>query len=281
MKQKRHLLLITLCTFTLLLAACSTGSPSSTDNTSHTTKLMLRETPAATDTSGATTPGATTTATTEERGVYLGEMTRANSWIGLSSNGKHVVAFVTDGSKDHPVTFAQWFRGDLANNVVDVTAPDKNGNDHLQAMLTKTNASGTITFANGKSLAFTANALQDTSGDAGLYRSERVVNGDHFIAGWVLLPETASTSPGLPHIPRVATGTATGESTATATPTVSATSSATPSATTLPQGGGLRNQKTSAVQPVPELTSQEIQARQVNIPSVGTFRTVACRQFLC
>ena len=72
----------------------------------------------------AVTPGATTTrtATAGPVGVYVGQAPKEHAWVGLSSNGNRIVAFATDGSKNHPATFAQWFRGTLKKNRVSATS---------------------------------------------------------------------------------------------------------------------------------------------------------------
>src|SRR5581483_7864689 len=156
MRRERRsigLLLTTLCTFALLLAGCSAGHHSSSSRTSQTTaRFTLRE-----------TPGSTSTATTGEKGTYLGKASGQDAWIGLSSTGKRFIAFVTDGSQDHSPTFAQWFRGSVNNNVADATATAKYGQDRLQAMLNGTQATGTVTLANGKSIPFTAKAAPSAS----------------------------------------------------------------------------------------------------------------------
>lgn len=297
MRRKRRstwLLLTTLCTFALVLAGCSAGHHSSSSRTSQTNaRLLLRE-----------TPGSTSTATTGEKGTYLGKASGQDAWIGLSSTGKRFIAFVTDGSQDHPPTFAQWFRGSVNNNVADATANGKNGQDRLQAMLNGTQASGTVTLANGKSIPFTATAASSSttptpsstatpsSGEsAGLYRAERVINGEHYIAGWIVMPENASATPGtgVPGTPGTGAATPTGTASATETPTVTATETptatatgtATPSTTTTTQASAIVNEKTFAVQSAPMLTSQDMSARQVSIPSLGTFNLVGCGTTLC
>src|SRR5207244_68631 len=101
MQHKRRsigFILTTLCTFTLLLVACHVGpSPTRTRTTQNNAKLTLRETPAILHTA---TAGSTTT--TPE--VYIGEVPAEHAWVGLSATGKRIVAFVTDGSKDHQPT---------------------------------------------------------------------------------------------------------------------------------------------------------------------------------
>jgi len=222
MQQKRRspgFTLAILCTFTLLLAACQAGT-SSERQTLHqnTTRLNLRETPGMLDTMtpGTMTPGANKPA------EYVAQVPAENAWVGLSSTGKRIVAFVTDGSQGHQPTFAQWFKGPVTNGVVDTTTPAKNGTDHLQATLNGNTATGTITLAGGKSIAFTADAVAPSEQTAGLYRSEREIKNQRYVAGWIVLPAGAGTA-----TPQ-ATGTTTPSATATGTP--SATATTTPSA---------------------------------------------------
>ena len=292
MQPKRRsvgFILTILCTFTLLLAACRAGTPSSNTIT-NTTRLNLRMTPGVTDTTtpGVTTPGTTVTTPAE----YTGQIPTEKAWVGLSTTGKRVVAFVTDGAKDHQPTFAQWFRGPVTNGVVDATAPAKSGADRLQATLTKDTATGTVTFADGKSLAFTANMVPTSDPAAGLYRSEHEVNNQRYVAGWVVLPTESATGTATPSIgggtvlPRI--GSVTPSTTETATP--SATETTTPSATEtvspsttgmLHQGGAILNEQTHTILPVPPLTQEQINAKQVSIPNMANFKLVPCQQNLC
>lgn len=216
----------------------------------------------------AATPGATTTGTTAAgpKGVYVGQVPSEHAWVGLSSNGNRIVAFVTDGSKSHSPTFAQWFRGTVNKTKVSVT-PETNTGDQLQTNLTSSTATGTVKLKNGKSFPFTAQAVPSTSRNAGLYRSERVINGTHYIAGWVVMPRTQAT-PGTPSAPG-------------ATATARATASATATMVVPPQGGALSNTKNNTVLPVPELTSRDLSARTANVPKLGTFRLAQCQQSLC
>jgi hypothetical protein len=247
-------------------------------------------------------PGATPNGPAE----YAGQIPAENAWIGLSSNGKRAIAFVTDGSQKHAPTFAQWFDGPINNGVVDTTAKAKNGTDRLQATLTNNTATGTVTLANGKSTAFTANAVPSSDQAAGLYRSEQTVKNQRYIAGWILLPaagatgtatpsatETASpsatgtASPSATETATPATGTATPSATETATPatgtaTPSATGTVSPSATgALQQGGAIVNENTHDVLPVQPLSQNDIQAKHIAIPNLGTFNLVPCRDNKC
>ncbi len=251
-KRSAGFILTILCTCTLLLTACGTSNLSSTSHyTPHKTIKF-------TDEKSTVIATVAPTATSSAKATYVGEALNQHAWIGLSSNDNSVVAFVTDGAKDHPATFAQWFRGPITNKAMDLTATDKTGDDHLQAMLANDTASGTVTLANGKSFAFTAKAVTPSDGDAGLYRGDRIVNGEHYAAGWVLMPESMAPPSG----------------TAPETPGPAATNA-------LPQGGAISNQKTYALLPTPELTSQEIQTQEVTVPDLGAFKLLQCQQTAC
>lgn len=216
----------------------------------------------------AASPGATTTGTTTAgaKGVYVGQVANQNAWVGIDSNGNRVVAFATDGSKSHAATFAQWFRGTLTNNKV-TAASENNAGGQLQANLTSNGAAGTVTLKNGKSFPFIAREVPPTSSNAGLYRGDRVINGTHYVGGWVVMPSTLSAT-ATPRVPR-------------ATATTAATSTATSTAGMNQQGAALSNLKDNSVLPAPALTAQDLSARQVNIPKLGTFNLRQCQQSLC
>jgi hypothetical protein len=273
------MLLITLWTMTLFFAGCSAGhSPSGDRNSQTTARLLLHA-----------TPTATAPLTTGERGTYLGRAPNQNAWIGLSSTGKHFIAFVTDGTPDRPPTFAQWFRGPLTNNTANATATTRGGHARLQAILTGTQALGTIVLADGRSIPFTANALATASAtptptstpqeaasptptststpqeaasptptstpsasspSAGLYRGERTINGAQYVAGWIVLPATMAG----------------GTETPTATP-------AAPGG----QGAAILNEKNSAAQIAPALTAQDLSSGAISVPTLGAFNLLACR----
>lgn len=299
MRRKRRsavMLLITFCTLMLCFAGCSAGHSSSGNRNSQTAaRLLLRA-----------SPTATSSPTTGAQGTYLGKAPNQHAWIGLSSTGKQFTAFVTDGTPEHVPTFAQWFRGPLTNNTANATATTKGGQARLQAMLTGTQAIGTITLAGGKSLSFTANALATSSATptptssatpqqtpsstptetatpeatasatptgslrAGLYRGERTINGAQYVAGWIVMPEDTGATPGGPGTPEAGSPTATTTATATATTTVTPAAAAN-------QGAAIINEKTSALQLAPTLTAQDLSAGRISVPTLGAFNLLECR----
>lgn len=244
-----------------VLPPAITGTPSMT------------ETPSATGTSGAPgTPGQQT---------YIGAVPNANNptnmtWVALSSsNGQQMTAFVTDGTKDHAPTFAHWYDGNLQNNKFSAQAGQPNAGK-IDATLTQDTATGTITMPDGKTLPFTADVVQNTSANtgAGLYKSEQMVNGATYVVGWILAPNpTANPS-------------ATGTPAMTGTPSASGTPSATGTSTTpgisgIAQAGAIYNKQTKAVSPVPELTSDNLQTKQVTLPNLGQFNLTSCQANMC
>jgi len=277
MRRKRRsaaVLLITFCSMLLFLVGCGAGPSSGERNTQTAARLLLRA-----------TPTATTSLQISEKGTYLGKSPGQHAWIGFISTGQQFVAFVTDGAPDHAPTFAHWFRGPLANNAATATARARGGQARLQVLLSSTQAVGTVTLADGKSIPFTANALATvsatptaaptetptpvstaaaaetptptpTSGPRpGLYRSERTVNGTRYIAGWIVLPAKASGT-GTPQA---------GSGTPTPTPALPAG-----------QGGAILNQTTSAVQSAPAMTAQDQNSGQMIVPNLGTFSLLEC-----
>jgi hypothetical protein len=278
-KRSTGFILAILCTFTLLLTACGANKLSSTSHSAphRHTKLSMSM---AVDPTMTTTASATTTATTSSKAMYVGQVPGQNAWVGLAANSGQASAFVTDGSKNHPATFAQWFKGPVTNNRVNLTASSKSGTDRLQATLSNNNASGTVTLAGGKSFPFTAQAVSPSEKDAGLYRGSATINGVPYTAGWVVVPRSAA-SPSPTGTPTMSvTGTAT--TSPMASPTESATGTATASsATALPQGGAIINQKTDAVQSAPELTPQDISAKNVTASNGGSFKLMQCEQSMC
>jgi hypothetical protein len=302
MKQKKRsmgFMLAALCTFTLVLAGCRGTSPSKNSTSQTTSRLTEQQ-----------SPTVAVTAAPVGGKVYVGQVPNQNAWIGITTDGTNSEAFVTDGSQSHPATFAQWFKGPVTNNAIDTTARNKAGNDHLQAMLTDSTASGTVTLAGGQSIAFTANALPSSMGSAtpsatvtptpaatgtpgtgvapGLYKGTGSANGDNYTAGWVVMPNAASSNgtatpsaTTTPSATETATSTTTATPSATETTTPSATGTASPSATTGQQGGGVLDTKNYTVTTAPELTTQDISNGTISIQNLGTFKLVPCQANIC
>ncbi len=166
-----------------------------------------------------------------------------------------------DGDDEHPITFAQWFKGNVTNNTVDLT----NANSaHLVATLTSRAATGTVTLPGVTSFPFTANAI--TNSKAGLYRSEQTIGGITYLAGWVV-PESALA----------------------ATPTAFVLGTVALAEGPLSRcscsicccGGGIVKPRANQLLPAPRLTSQDITAGQVVISGLGTFKLTQCHLGSC
>ena len=211
----------TLLVLTLLLAACggSTYSPA---------------------------PTPTATSVSDVKGDFAG-VTNSFDFISLSTEGPLLIAYACDGTPTHHIMVAQWFKGVVTNNVVNLTAKD---GAHLVASLSAQSASGTVTLANGKSFSFTTHTLASQK-DTGLFRSEQTVRGMRFLAGWIL-------PPGAPAPPTNLVGKA-----------------------AITQGGGIINEQTGALLPAPVLTSQDIAAGQVMVPGLGMFPLTRCKLGTC
>ncbi len=237
-------------------------------------------------TSATGTPGATTNA----QGTYIGTVPNATNptdttWVALNSHGNEMTAFVTDGSKDHPATFAHWYKGTVQDNKFAAQASQPNAGK-LDATVTQDTATGTITLPDGKTLPFTADVLQpaSSSAGAGLYKSEKVVNGKDYVSGWVLAPNPATAPPTATETPS-ATGTPTLVPTLVPTleptPPVTLSPTAMPSISGIIQGGGMYDTQTNTVSSVPELTLQNIQTKQVTVPNLGELSLVPCTKNGC
>lgn len=296
-KRSTGFILTTLCTLALLMAAggvsaFSFGHYSAKQTRTRHSALQTpsdTSTPAVTDTStpGATeTPSATETATATETPTtpasqtYIGQIANTDAWIALDSNGNRVVAFATDGTKSHPVRFAQWYRGTVQDHKVSANATRPN-EGKLDATLDSDKASGTITMKDGKTIPFTVNAISDTDTQSGLYRSERIINNEDYVAGWILAPKTAAnpSATGTPSQAPSPSASATETPSGTVTETPSATG--TPSITEMQQAGAVIAQRSGRVMPVPELTPQDIAAKKATVPHVGDFNLIECQDKLC
>ncbi|HEU5376365.1 MAG TPA: hypothetical protein VFV38_13050 [Ktedonobacteraceae bacterium] len=314
-KRSTGFIVTTLCTLALLMAAGGVSAFSFAHSSATQPDLNRQPTPYDTSTPGTSdtstpgvmdtsTPGATTTSTpgatdTSTPGVvpgapgnatgtpgatavqtYVGQIPEKNAWVGIDSNGNQAIAFVTDGTKSHPATFANWYKGAVQNNKLNANATRSN-EGKLEATLDSDKASGTITMKDGKKVPFTANAIPASDTMSGLYRSERDINGKKYIAGWILQPATATnpsaTGTAMPSTPASTTETPT----ATGTPSATGTATGTPSTAGLQQAGAVVDEHSGKVMSVPELTQQDITAKKVSIPKLGDFHLNQCQDKLC
>jgi hypothetical protein len=92
---------------------------------------------------------------------------------------RDVIAYVCDGAQ-----MAEWFsKHRVKGNTLTLAS---HGGAHLKAKLTKKTATGAVTLADGTKLTFTAALVAEP---AGLYRAEQTAGGDHYLGGWIVLPD--------------------------------------------------------------------------------------------
>ena len=219
--------------------------------------------------SSTATPAATPTSTAAPvAGDFVGVFNTVDG-IAISTNGQQLIAYVCDGPPSHAVTVSVWFKGAVSHNAADLTAA--NG-FHLVVSWTAQAARGTVSLSNGPSFPFTATAVSAAMGP-GLYRDEETFGGVRYLAGLILPPL---------------------QKTATATPASSALMSLAQLSGWLnplspamigpePEWrGGVINEQTGALSPLPALTMQNFLAtRRITVPNVGTFTMKPCQQGQC
>ncbi len=149
------------------------------------------------------------------QGSFVGEVTsvddtqtpamryETNLFIGLVSNGKQILACLTDGTP-HDVTLFIWYIGDIHNGVADLqnTASDPGLADAVPETMHVTLSSDTITgmlrispgtdahnvFPYQYRLEFHA-SLVSAVGKAGVYRAQPTLDHQSYTAAWVVLPD--------------------------------------------------------------------------------------------
>jgi hypothetical protein len=216
-------------------------------------------------------PSPTSSTTAKVTGEFVARDLTAHTYVGLSTGGQQVTAYACDGDQsydiEHAITFAQWFKGPVTNNMVDLT--NANG-AHLVATFTSRVASGTVTLPSGKSFSFTANAQTDSR--AGLYRSEPILGGVSYLAGWVVSEQTLKNI-SKPRRASVGGALALAEAPLSPVPCCSCACCCI--------GGGILNEQTKQLLNGPRLTLAELTSRQVMVPDLGTFVLTPCRQGTC
>jgi hypothetical protein len=211
-------------------------------------------------------PGPTSAPATKVSGEFAAQYAPdvgAHIYVGLSTDGQQVIAYACDGDLDRPITFAQWFKGSVTNNSVNLT--NANG-AHLVANLTSRAATGTVTLPTGRSFSFNPPAITDPASKAGLYRSEPTIGGVSYLAGWVIteptwkyLSTTASVSAGLALV-EVPLRNWCADCCA---------------------GGGILNEQTKQLRTAPQFTHDDLTSGQVVVSDLGTFKLILCRQGTC
>jgi hypothetical protein len=115
-------------------------------------------------------------------GSFFGKVEQTDAFIALATlgnEGNTAMVYVCDSQG-----ISQWFQGPVGKDALDLTAP--NG-ARLQAKLSLTEATGSVTLADGRSLEFKAVPYEANSG-AGLFRARETIGGSEYLAGWILLP---------------------------------------------------------------------------------------------
>jgi len=183
------------------------------------------------------------------KGEFVGPTAHWRADIGLSTNGKQVIAYLCNGTTRH-VSLAQWFKGPVTSSRIDIT--NAHGT-HLVATVSAHAIKGTVTLKGGRSTPFTARLLPSTSRRYGLFRSEETLKGARYLGGWILVPRAKARA----HMAGQAF-----------------LASAAPP---LIRIGGIINVRTGALIVSPPLRNLV----SVTVPHLGTFRLTRCHQAHC
>jgi hypothetical protein len=120
-------------------------------------------------------------------GNYVAEITgiaptspaASNPFVAVVTTQDKAIAYICDGG-----VLAEWFRADLKpGGLFEARSTSKKS-----GMTAQVNAGfvvGAITLETGKVIPFRA---KPADGTAGLYRSDDSINNQHFLGGWVVLP---------------------------------------------------------------------------------------------
>ncbi len=180
--------------------------------------------------------------------------------FGLSTDGQNVITYLCDGTNVQQ-TLAEWFKGPVSNNGIDIT------NAHglrLVATLAPQAATVTITLTDGSALTFDAPSIPDPGSEFGLYRSQQTVKGVQYVGGWIdIPPQPASADAGHQ------------------TFLISALLPF--PVCCVPNGfirGAIINEQTGALLPSPPFAAFS-NPMSLEVPNLGTFALRLCRQAQC
>ena len=203
------------------------------------------------------TPTAAPTATAAAlvKGEFAGDA-GSLAGIGLSTNGRQVIAYLCDGKPQH-ISLAQWFQGPVTSTGIDIT--NAHG-AHLVATVTAQAITGTVTLKDGRSAPFTARLISAPGSDYGLFRSEETFNGVRYLGVWIIPP---------PQLASARAGTGTEASLASVMVPM-------PVCCNPDTHGGILDERTGAL-----ITSPPFDGGSVTVPDVGTFRLTPCREAQC
>jgi hypothetical protein len=117
--------------------------------------------------------------------LFIGVITDfPDEFVGLAIDGDTATFYICDGNAaEGTVSIAQWFIGDVVDNLIDITAP--NGN-RVEITLAGETASGILTLSDGSSQSFAVALARD---DAALFRSEFTIGEDSYVGGWLVLED--------------------------------------------------------------------------------------------
>ena len=192
---------------------------------------------------GAASAATTTASAALVKGEFIGQAGHLAD-IGLSTNGKQVIAYLCDGTSRR-VSLAQWFKGSVTKQGINIT--NAHG-AHLVATVSAQAIKGTVKLKDGRSARFTARLLPSRS-LLGLYRSEETFKRVRYLGGWIItrikLPGAAVAFPIGPE----------------------------------PEGGrgGIINERNGALIVSPRLRNFV----SVTVPHLGTFHLARCRLARC
>ncbi len=112
---------------------------------------------------------------------FAGQAVNSQAFVGIVNQNGSLTAYVCDGTET-AVNLAEWFNGSAANGAFDLTSADS---AHLTGAITAQGATGTMTQADGKSVAF---SIGPVSSNAGVYRAEQTTGNGTYLGGWIVLP---------------------------------------------------------------------------------------------
>jgi hypothetical protein len=107
-----------------------------------------------------------------------------DEFVGLAIVDNTATIYICDGRADeNSVSVAEWFIGEVENNIIDITALSGN---RVEIAVAGDVANGRFTFTDGTTKTFVLNIAEGVSG---LYRSEFELFGVEYVGGWLVLPD--------------------------------------------------------------------------------------------
>jgi hypothetical protein len=112
---------------------------------------------------------------------FVGQGSNSNAFVGIVNDNGALTAYVCDGTET-TINMAEWFKGSASNGAFDLTSENS---AHLTGAITAQGVTGTMTQADGRSVAFT---IGPVSGNAGVYRADQTTGNGTYVGGWIVLP---------------------------------------------------------------------------------------------